>query len=931
MPVPKPADTANEKVPQSVFHTIGNSGNVAVYNVAGDWQGNEELASRIAQTLILHQLPYAKGASWDETLTCLSGTRASVLSVIDTWAHLRDSRNIFWLNGVAGSGKSAIAHTVARSLCEAGFLTAAFFFSRDIASRNNPNSLFSTIARDIANLHDGIAEQISGALEKEPALASASLSRQFDAFILKPSSHHSINRPIVIVIDALDESIQNDHNTSLLVVLRDEAKKLPPHFRILITSRPTTEIDRFFSREAHIISYPLDIYSSENKQDIVKYVNSQLCSDMIRSSVGPDWPGEDAIRELERLSGGLFIWIATICVYLRTVYHPRKKLRALLSKSPQESFTIDKKMDSLYTTVLAACGEWDDKDFLEDYNIVMGTIMAAKRPLSLTVLRALHESVQELSPEDLLTRFGSVLVSFREPNQPIRILHLSFREFITDRAANDEGTRKFYISETKHSSRLAQTCLQFLNEELRNTGGVISGMGYLSGSSEDLPGIPEIQGVSEKTMYCCEHWIDHLVDVEEPISVSQDIGTFVSKHLTMWLEIVTSKSTFHGSLASVLSSLADRLSHARRLDEALLATQESVFLRRALVAKQPEKSELSLELAASLGVLSLRFLDLGLHVEAQAASNEASSISSLSLDQKNTSTAGVEHQNTTMQSCIPGDIHQQNPSRTTREHSQTDLSTPAPSAHAHTAVSVSLLNQCPTPTSYSAGFRDHHESASYQDQYSTPPVDTEFSSNVHGYPDQDKDTPFLTIVEDLRNRIIDGRGPLCPVLVPSGCTTCFASAFYVYLFKEALIYVVEVRKQSFGRLLSNASDKEEDDAPVVVQGKGLFRLKGRMYIRHIKQVTATSSAGDMSLTIDMDMEDEKLDSFALIFSEKEMLESWRQEIESLVNMFHEQKPKTQESHVPPQSRSFRSPSWGSALQSDSETRPTGSISPSPLG
>ncbi|KAF7977312.1 hypothetical protein HWV62_4073 [Athelia sp. TMB] len=47
MPVPKPADIANEKVTQSVFHTIGNSGNVAVYNVAGDWQGNEELASRI--------------------------------------------------------------------------------------------------------------------------------------------------------------------------------------------------------------------------------------------------------------------------------------------------------------------------------------------------------------------------------------------------------------------------------------------------------------------------------------------------------------------------------------------------------------------------------------------------------------------------------------------------------------------------------------------------------------------------------------------------------------------------------------------------------------------------------------------------------------------------------------------------------------------
>ncbi|KAF7970394.1 hypothetical protein HWV62_24266 [Athelia sp. TMB] len=544
---------------------------------------------------------------------CLSGTRVSLLSAIGAWARLRDSQSIFWLNGVAGSGKSAIAHTVARSLREAGFLISAFFFSRDAASRNNPRFIFSTIARDLANLHSGIAEEIATALEKEPALPSASLSRQFDAFILKPSSHHSSDQPIVVVIDALDESIQNDRDTTLLAILRDETKKLPANFRILVTSRPTIEIEQFLSENAHIKSYSLDIYSSENKQDITKYVDAQLCSDMIRSNVGTDWPGEEAIRELERLSGGLFIWIATICVYLRTVYNPRKKLRALLSHPSQESFTTDKKMDNLYTTVLAACGDWDDADFLDDYDIVMGAIMAAKRPLSLTALQALHESIQYLSPQDLLKKFGSVLVGFRDPSEPIRILHLSFREFVTDRAANVEGTRKFYISEASHSSRLAETCLKFLNSELRNTA-VISGIGYLSQPSE-LLGIPEISGVSERTLYCCEHWIDHLVDVKEPRKIYQQKNAPELTHL------YDDKSQ-----GLLLCSLAKRLSHSRRLEEASLAIQESVELRRAVVKEQPADLELKVELAASLNDLSHCFTELGLRMKAQAAFEEAADI-----------------------------------------------------------------------------------------------------------------------------------------------------------------------------------------------------------------------------------------------------------------------------------------------------------------
>ena len=122
-------------------------------------------------------LPYADGASWDPNLRCLPGTRLTIFSILDEWARGAGSERICWLKGVAGCGKSAILHSIAEKLKRNGQLTSAFFFNRDTASRNTHKTLFTTMARDIANLHHRAAEDIAEALEAEPALASASLSR----------------------------------------------------------------------------------------------------------------------------------------------------------------------------------------------------------------------------------------------------------------------------------------------------------------------------------------------------------------------------------------------------------------------------------------------------------------------------------------------------------------------------------------------------------------------------------------------------------------------------------------------------------------------------------------------------------------------------------------------------------------------------------
>ncbi|KAF7966140.1 hypothetical protein HWV62_39936 [Athelia sp. TMB] len=528
--------------------------------------------------------------------------------------------------GVAGSGKTAIAHTIAQKLRDAGLLGSCFFFSRSTASRNTPQTLFITIAHELASKHPGAAAAIAQALEVEPALATASLSRQFDALILQPSRRLPTHRPIVLVIDALDECINHDLDTELLTILRDRATQLPQQVRILITSRPTSTIEEYLSRCSHVKAHPIDIFSVENCRDISEYVDAQLRNESILKKMRPASPDETMISDLKKLAEGLFIWIATVCNFLATAYKPMAKLRALLSKSAH-SLPPERKMDELYAAILAECGDWNDADFLQDYRLVMGSIMAAKRPLSLATLRALHDGAEdsEFDPEELLHRFGSVLVGFRDLDEPIRILHLSFREFITDRAVANDSTKHLYLSEKEHSARLAELCIDMLNRELAKP---IPGAGYLQKPSNDGPGIPPMLEVPEHVVYGCAYWPSHMQDVGISQIIWSPIVTLISKHLVTWIEVVTSTDIFRGSLASmqwllasVLFALSNRLSYVGRLEEALLAVQEGVDLLRALADKQPELY--NADLARALNNMSNGLLALGQPEKALKAVQEA--------------------------------------------------------------------------------------------------------------------------------------------------------------------------------------------------------------------------------------------------------------------------------------------------------------------
>jgi hypothetical protein len=502
-----------------------------------------DIVDPISLPIAVYTLPYAEGASWDPNLVCLDGTRTALLDDLWKWINEADgskAAEIFLLMDVAGSGKSAIAHTIAQRSHSYGLLASSFFFSRDIPDRRVPRKLFSTITRDLASWNKDHAQYISRVLEDHRSLASASQSRQFNGLVLEPFSRHRIDQPIVIVIDALDEG----YDSETVSILRNKVPELPGTFRIVVTSRPKDDIVTGLLDVDHVQCRSIDIHGSLNQMDIALYIDNRLRHISSRKRLGLHWPDPQLTLDFTTKAGGSFIWVSTISDYLCDTTYPDKGLRKLLYQRNPSGLHAEAKIDDLYAEILSSC-TWDDEDFASDYQLLVGAIMAARTPLSITALQSLHRSHPTLDVAEILRPLASLFTGLTDSSQPVQIIHLSFRDFLTHRAQRSPLHQRFYINEREQTERLALLCLLVMNKDFE---ACIPGTGYLTGGSE-TEGISPINesDVPEVLWYACRFWAEHITEIEAPIiseMILDELRIFFSTHLGVWIETLISRFQF---------------------------------------------------------------------------------------------------------------------------------------------------------------------------------------------------------------------------------------------------------------------------------------------------------------------------------------------------------------------------------------------------
>ena len=121
----------------------------------------------------LNPVPDASFNRGGRVAKCMQGTREAILAEIVQWIDRDSDHPICWLSGPAGSGKSAIAQTVAE-VCEASNrLAASFFFFRGAGSRSNFTHFLPTVAYRLAFSLPPTKLHIQSALQSDPLILSS--------------------------------------------------------------------------------------------------------------------------------------------------------------------------------------------------------------------------------------------------------------------------------------------------------------------------------------------------------------------------------------------------------------------------------------------------------------------------------------------------------------------------------------------------------------------------------------------------------------------------------------------------------------------------------------------------------------------------------------------------------------------------------------
>jgi hypothetical protein len=328
--------------------------------------------------------------------------------------------------------------------------------------------------------------------------------------------------PIVLIIDALDECGREADRRDLMQALSKGFSDLPSFIRIIVVSRPESDIQHALGSHSHVRPYPLDIDSVTNKDDVSEYIRHRL--EEIRKNngrLGDHWPGEDKISSLANRAGGLFIWASTACLYIES-YAPNRRLSELVNKQPEGGSSGPfAHLDSLYETGLQSADLWHDALFRSDCCNILGAILCARVPLSCSVIDALLE-LQDTSSWESVSRLGCVL--HVSETEPIRILHPSFHDYLSERC----GDKPWSINLERHNKELALRCINLLDKELREN---ICDM--------TLPYLSQKHTLPEAISYACKFWIEHvcLISTVED-DILNKIYNFLDKHLLHWMEVM---------------------------------------------------------------------------------------------------------------------------------------------------------------------------------------------------------------------------------------------------------------------------------------------------------------------------------------------------------------------------------------------------------
>jgi len=505
---------------------------------------------------VLNGCRRARGAGYQhgDRRGCLRGTRETVLNEIKLWTKDPNKSPVFWLNGLAGTGKTTIAQTVSERIFADELLGASFFCSRDFEDRSNLHFIFPTLAFQLAHKYPRFRSVLVPLLRSNPDVVYESLYSQVEKLIVGPLKSADIST--VIVIDALDECTDEEPSSAILSVLGRFVVQIPK-VKFFITGRPEPRIRTGFRLPLLVDSTDVfvlhDVDPSLVNDDIRLFLKHEL-SELAKRHRLEGWPNDEHINLMCLRAAGLFIYAVATVKFLDSNSHlPERRLDAIVNLP--ESTVLEGKtrfkprttLDSLYTSVLEMAFSDEDPEVDSKVRSTIGAVVLLVNPLPPPGIAELIG----LDPREVmlfLTSVQSLLILDEDPTQPVKPFHKSFPDFITDPLRCAE--KRFYVSPGNLHLELATNCLKAMNNGLKQN--LLSLPNYAMNSE-----VGDLQARIENRIgialqYACQCWYNHLAktsgDVNDVVSY---LRIFLKEKFLAWLEVLSVLGALYGAVAAL--------------------------------------------------------------------------------------------------------------------------------------------------------------------------------------------------------------------------------------------------------------------------------------------------------------------------------------------------------------------------------------------
>ncbi|KAH7326799.1 hypothetical protein B0J17DRAFT_620448 [Rhizoctonia solani] len=461
---------------------------------------------------------------------CTPNTRTEVLQELGRWINSSTDSKIFWLNGMAGTGKTTIANTLCATLDRSLSLAASFFCSHQLPECRNVKLIIPTLAHQLARYSSPFSAFLMKALDIDPEVHTRALRIQFEHMILSPLREviHTVPETLVIVMDALDECDDKNGVGQLLELIAEHSPELPVKF--FVSSRPEPQIRKRMTRiDSRMILHELD--HQIVREDIKTYLEAEL---------KPAMPSDSDLVSLTDRAGVLFIYAATVVRYVGAKefsLNPKKRLAAVLDASSGPS-NRTRDMDALYEMILVSALDdpelevWDN----ELVKLVLDTVICAQEPLTASGLSNLLKLDSTERIHEAIRSLWSVL--HVSEDDVVTTLHASFPDYMLDLSRS----KMYGCHAPLHHGLLALRCF----DRIRSNSTQFN-ICQLESSFIADKAVPNLESRVAEAIpfdlwYACKYWISHLLLAETSAEQAQALHIFLSEHVLLWMEVMNLKS-----------------------------------------------------------------------------------------------------------------------------------------------------------------------------------------------------------------------------------------------------------------------------------------------------------------------------------------------------------------------------------------------------